>query len=232
MLHAMMEFTVSLLVKRPSAKRQPVPAAELRRRLLALNKPDQPHPLVEGQDCDLEIKWSHEDARRSRFAMSRQASATHLRFLVDEQRHELRMHQMDSGSNFFVGLEGRLPRLQGSAGFGAGPPGEFLTKEIGQVAQRAGWSARPVLWWFQATHSGFRFLQAITPAPLQRWPARRFWGLLYPLSFFLGIAYLAAISWPPDWHDWWLIAGISAAWWSVWGFLVWMLCGFPAFWRR
>jgi hypothetical protein len=231
MLHAMMEFTVSLLVKRPS-KRQPVPGAELRQRLLALNKPDQAHPLVEGQDCDLEIKWSYEDTRRSRFAISRQASATHLRFLLDEPRHELRMHQVDSGSSFFVGLEGWLPRLQGSAGFGAGPPGEFLTKEISQVANRSGWAVRPVLWWFQATHAGFRFLQAITPAPLRRWPARRFWGLLYPLSFFLGIAYLVFIMGGLDWRNGLILAGVSAAWWGTWGFLVWMLLGFPAFWRR
>ena len=88
MLHAMMEFTVSLLVKRPS-KRQPVPGAELRQRLLALNQPDQAHPLIEGQDCDLEIKWFYEDTRRSHFAISRQASATHLRFLLDEQRLRL-----------------------------------------------------------------------------------------------------------------------------------------------
>jgi hypothetical protein len=231
MLHAMMEFSVALLVKRP-ANRKPVALEELRRRLLALDKADLPHPLVEGEDCDLEMKWSYEDTRRGRFALSRQASSSHLRFLLDEQRRELRMHQTDSGSSFFVGLQGWLPRLQGSAGFGAGPPGQALTQEIEQIAKRSGWTVRPMLWWFQTTHSGTRFLQAMTPAPLRLWPARRFWGILYPLSFFLGIGYLAVIIWPFDWHNLLLIIGISAAWWAVWGFLIWAICGFPAFWRR
>jgi len=230
MLHAMMEFTVSLLVKRP-AHRRPVSAGELRQRLLALNGADLPYPLVEGRDCDLEMEWSYEDTRRSRFAISWEASSTRLRFLLDEQRHELRMHQVDSGSRFFVGLQGWLPRLQGAAGFGAGPPGESLTKEISRVAQRGGWTVRPVLWWFQATHSGARFLRTITPAPLRNWPARRFWGWLYPLSFFGGLAYLVVIMGGLDWRNGLILAGVSAGWWGIWGFLVWMLLGFPAFWR-
>ena len=60
MVYAMMEFTVTLL-QRPPANRKPVAGDELRRRLLALNKPDRPHPLVVGQDCDLEMRWEHED---------------------------------------------------------------------------------------------------------------------------------------------------------------------------
>jgi hypothetical protein len=232
MVHAMMEFTVTLLVKRPSARRQPVDKDELRRRLLALNQSGQVHSLTEGQDCDLEMKWAYEDTRRSRLAVSRQAGSSHVRFLLDEQRHELRMHQVDSGSSYFVGLQGWLPRIHGSAGIGAGPPGEFLTKEISQVANRAGWTVRPVLWWFQATHSGYRFLQALTPAPLHRWSARRFWGWLYPLSFFGGLGYLAAIIWPPDGRNLLIMAGVAAMWWGIWGFLIWMLRGFPAFWRR
>ena len=149
---------------------------ELRRRLLALNAPDYSHPLDVGQDCDLEIRWQHKDFRRSRFALSRHSSSSHVRFLLDEQRHELRMNQVDSGSGFFLGLEGWLPRLQGYASMSAGPPGQRLTKDISHMAYRSGWTVRPVLWWFQATHSGSRWLQALTPAPLRRWPARRFWG--------------------------------------------------------
>ena len=70
MVYAMMEFTVTLL-QRPPANRKPVAGDELRRRLLALHKPDHPHPLVVGQDCDLEMRWQHGDSRRSRFALSR-----------------------------------------------------------------------------------------------------------------------------------------------------------------
>jgi hypothetical protein len=145
MVYAMMEFTVTLL-QRPPANRKPVAGAELRRRLLALNEPDHPHPLVVGQDCDLEMRWEHADFRRSRFALSRHSSSSHLRFLLDERRYELRMNQVDSGSGFFLGLEGWLPRLQGYASLSAGPPGQMLTKDISQMTYRSGWTVRPVLW--------------------------------------------------------------------------------------
>jgi hypothetical protein len=144
MVYAMMEFTVTLL-QRPPANRKPVAGAELRRRLLALNKPDHPHPLVVGQDCDLEMRWEHADVRRSRFAVSRHSSSSHVRFLLDEQRHELRMNQVDSGSGYFLGLEGWLPRLQGYASLSAGPPSPMLTKDISQMTYRSGWTVRPVM---------------------------------------------------------------------------------------
>ena len=185
-----------------------------------------------GQDCDLEIRWEHEDFQRGRFALSRHSSSSHLRFLLDEQRHELRMNQVDSGSNFFLGLEGWLPRLQGYASFSAGPPGEMLTKDISHMAYRSGWTVRPVIWWFQATHSGFRMLRALTPTPLRRWTARQLWGVLYPLSYALSVGYLVAIVGRLDRHTLLMLIGISASWWGVWGFLAWALCGFPAFWRR
>ena len=75
-------------------------------------------------------------------------------------------------------------------------------------------------------------LQVLTPAPLRRWPARQFWGGLYPLSYCLGIGYLVAIIGPLDRHTLLVLIGVSAIWWGVWGFLVWALGGFPAFWRR
>jgi hypothetical protein len=231
MVYAMMEFTVTLL-QRPPANRKPVAGDELRRRLLALNKPDHSHPLVVGQDCDLEMRWQHEDSRRSRFALSRHSSSSHMRFLLDEQRHELRMHQVDSGSGFFLGLEGWLPRLQGYASMSAGPPDQMLTRDISHLAYRCGWTVRPVLWWFQATHSGSRALQALTPTALRRWSTRRFWGVLYPLSYFLGIGYLVAIVGPLDRHTLLVLIGVSAGWWGVWGLLAWALSGFPAFWQR
>jgi hypothetical protein len=231
MLYAMMEFTVTLLL-RPPANRKPVAGTELRRRLLALNKLDQPHPLAVGQDCDLEIRWRHENVQYSRFALSRHANSSHIRFLLDEQRHELRMNQVDRGWSFFLGLDGWLPYLSGYASLGAGPPGQFLTKDISHMAYRCGWKVRPVLWWFQATHSGARVLQALTPTPLRCWSARRFWGGLYPLSYFLGIGYLVVITGTPDRHALFILIGVSAGWWGLWGFLVWVLRGFPAFWRR
>jgi hypothetical protein len=44
--------------------------------------------------------------------------------------------------------------------------------------------------------------------------------------------YLVAMIGPLDRRNLLLLLGISAAWWGIWGFLVWMLTGFPAFWRR
>jgi hypothetical protein len=67
---------------------------------------------------------------------------------------------------------------------------------------------------------------------MRRWPARRFWGILYPLSYLLGMGYLVMVIGSLERQDWLLVAGISAAWWGVWGFLAWMLCGFPIFWPR
>jgi hypothetical protein len=46
------------------------------------------------------------------------------------------------------------------------------------------------------------------------------------------MGYLVVIMGGLDWHNGLILAGVSAGWWGVWGFLVWMLRGFPAFWRR
>ena len=128
-------------------------------------------------------------------------------------------------------MAGWLPRLQASASAQSGPPGAAQQKEISQIANRCGWTVQPVIWWFQATHRGFQTLEALTPKPLRGWSARRFWGSLYPLSFLLAIAYLIAITGGFAWDDLWLMVLVSAGWWGIWGFLVWMLLGFPAFWH-
>jgi hypothetical protein len=232
MVHAMMEFTISLLAQRPQSNRKPIAADELRERLLALNERDQPYRLVEGKDCDLEIRWEMGEApHSSRFAIAKGGALYHLRFLLDEQRHELRVNQVNRSYSFFLGLVGWLPRIGGYFSFQAGPPGQAMTEEISQIAKRNGWRLRPVLWWFQATHRGYHFLERLTPVPLRRWPAQRFWGILYPLSYTLGVGYLAALISPLDWHNLLMLLGISAIWWGIWGFLVWVLCGFPAFWQ-
>jgi hypothetical protein len=73
MIHAMMEFTVSLLVQRPPANRKPITADELRQRLLVVNEADQPYPLVEGKDCDLEIYWELGEFPSQPFAIAKAA---------------------------------------------------------------------------------------------------------------------------------------------------------------
>jgi hypothetical protein len=232
MLQAMMEFTVSLLVQGPQVKRKPIPAARLRQRLLAVNEGDQPDQLVGGKDCDLEICWERKEVpQHGRLAIAKAASGGCLRLLLDEQRHEVRMNQVARSYYFFFGLVGWLPRFRGYAGVESGPPGHPMTKKLSLIANRGGWSVRPVLWWFQATYGGYQLLQTLTPKPMRRWPARRFWGILYPLSYLLSMGYLVMVI-GFERRDWLLLAGISLVWWGVWGFLVWMLCGFPAFWRR
>jgi hypothetical protein len=162
---------------------------------------------------------------------SKGASRNHIRLLLDEHRHDLRMNQVSRSYSFFLGLVGWLPRLGGYASAQSGPPGGLMTEEISRVANHYGWNVRPVLWWFQATHRGYRFLERLTPPPLRRWPSRRLWGLLYPLSYFIGVGYLVLIAGGLDWHNWLLLVGVSAGWWGIWGLLVWAMLGFPTFWR-
>lgn len=230
MLQAMIEFTVSLLVQRPQAKRSPVPAKELERRLLAESQDAPSYRLVEGKDCDLEIVWAPVEttaAEGTLFANS--ASRSHIRLLFDETRHDLRVNQVSRSYFFLVGMAGWLPRLRAYASAQSGPPDAAMTDEISRIANRCGWSVRPVIWWFQATHRGFHFLETLSPKPLRDWSARRTWGILYPLSFLLMIAYLIAITGGFAWDDLAVIAIVTVGWWGIWGFLVWMLLGFPAF---
>jgi hypothetical protein len=233
MVHAMMEFTISLLVQRPQDLREPIQVDRLRERLLAVNETGQPHPITAGKDCDLEVEWELEKAPLpGRLTVSRAASRSHLRLLLDERRHQVRMNQADHSYYLFFGFAGWLPRITAYAGIQSGPPGGQIIEQPSRISTRSGWSVRPVLWWFQATYSGYRLLEILTPAPFRHWSARRFWGIRYPVSFFLGIGYLAAIIGSLESKELVLLAGISAIWWGVWGLLVWMLCGFPAFWRR
>jgi len=233
MVHAMMEFTVSLLVQRPPAGRKPVGGAELRQRLLAAQQPGNYRPLVEGKDCDLEMSWESSAAPPSgRFAIAKGATRYRIRFLLDEPRHELRMNQVSRSYGLFLGWDGWLPRLSGYASAQAGPPGQFSVREISRSANRCGWYVRPVLWWFQATYSGYHLLETLTPPPLRRWPARRYWGILYPLSYMLAVGYLMLIIGQPSARNLLIVFAVSFLWWGIWAALAWALCGFPAFWRR
>lgn len=233
MLHAMMEFTVSLLVKRPETKRNPIPARQLMERLLEENRNTQAYKLEKGEDSHLEIAWEAGELPRQRQrAISRGSSRSHIRLLFDESRAELRINLVAYSYFFFIGMAGWLPRVTGYASAVSGPPDAVMTSEISRIANRYGWSVRPVLWWFQATHRGFHFLEALTPPPLRRWPARRFWGILYPLSYFVGMIYLVWIAGGLDRNGIILVGGVSAAWWGLWGLLVWALTGFPVFRRK
>jgi len=233
MVYAMMEFTASLLIVRPHRKQAPVPAEDLLNRLMALNDAHPSIPLTDGIDCDLQMVWEMEDSHSPRrYTLWRSGGSGHLRFLLDGTRHELRMNQVTRSYNFFIGILGWIPRLEFYFGFQAGPPEDSMTKDVRQAALRSGWSVRPVIWWFQATRRGYRFLERLTPPSLRRLPARRFWGILYPLSYLLAMVYLAAILSPLDRSQVLMFLSITAIWWGIWGLLIWMLLGFPPFWQR
>lgn len=233
MIHAMMEFTLSLLVRRPRQARKPASADVLRRRLLALNTPDRPYPLAAGEDCDLEIVWRSDTPMASgRLVIAKGSTVSRVRLLFDEQRHELRINQVSRSSYLFVGLQRWLPSVKAGLSAHAGPAAQSITGEIEEVAQRSGWSVRPVVLWFQATRSGLQVLQSLTPALLRTWPASRSWGLVYVLSFALGVGYVVMLVGPLEPHDLLVVLGVVGGWWGIWGFLTWMLLGFPPWWNR
>lgn len=212
MVHAMMEFTASLLVKPPPANRKPVGAIELRWRLLQLNENNHPYKLIESHDSDLELHWDVVKASwQARFAKVKLTTLYRARILLDESRHELRFHEYLRTASFFLGFAGWQPHFNAYIGFQAGyvsgtwagraygllpgfPPriGQVYNFQVSTdeakaditgVANDSGWTFRPVLWWFQATHRGYRLLQALTLAPFRHVPARRFWGIIYPVSY-------------------------------------------------
>ncbi len=231
MVHAMLEFTVSLLAEEPALKRRPIPAAELKKRLLEEGTPDGTYPLLPGRDCDLEISWETDIPPRTGRRVTGGRTEGHLRLLLDETRHELRLNLVTRAHVTFAGLGPWRFRTGFFTSFQSGPPTPFLTREIRRIARHGGWRMRPVIWGFQATHLGARRLEKLTPPPLRRLPARRVWGFLYPLGYILGMGYLVFAVGGLDRPGWLLLAGISAAWWGIWGFVTWMLLGFPRFWR-
>lgn len=260
MVHAMVMFTAALLLKRPRPRHQPLTAAELGERLLALNQdPGLPAKLAPGRDCDFTLDCQPVDASWNElFAKVKLTTHYRARLLLDEAAGEARWNELLRGSNFFLGFDGWVPRFQMSIwcfmgitsitwtgrayGLTQGfPPrigkvAEFrldtaaTRKKVGEVVARAGWTFRPVIWWFEATRGGVRLLRALLPGPLWRASPRRFWGVVYPVSYFLAIgALLGAAGTAKDWsaHNLGIIALFSAFWWGIWGFVAWIFSGFP-----
>ncbi len=238
MIHAMLECTATLLWKRPRTWRNPLDGAGLRERLLALNESNRPYRLVAAKDCDLELHWDVVEASwYELFAKVKLTTKYRARMLFDESRHELRWNEYLRTSNFFLGFDGWRPCFSWSIRVQSGyinviwrgraygilsgfPPRigrvyDFsldtvqAKKEISGVANRSGWTFRPVIWWFQATRRGHRVLQALVPAPLKQWSPRRFWGIAYPVSYVVAVGYLSAITGAWDWRNLTVVLGIS-----------------------
>jgi hypothetical protein len=61
----------------------------------------------------------------------------------------------------------------------------------------------------------------LVPEPIRLLSRRQFWGIVYPASYVLAIAALARAGGAMTAGTVLLIIGISAAWWGLWGLLVW-----------
>ena len=235
MVHAMVQLTVSLLAQRPSHRRKPLTADALRAKLAALASIDTSYTLREGEDCDIEfIRTDTANATEPRLR-ARWSTTVTLRLLLDDARHDVRIGEASRSAGYTIGLAGWLPRLWAYAGYHAGPPGRSpLTDAISKAVLAGGWSYRPVIFPYQATYRGAAFMQWLTPAPLRQTRAVTLWGILYPLSYWLGMGWLIALGGSEMYtaHNLIILALISAVWWGIWAFLAWALCGFPRFWLR
>ncbi len=234
MVFAMLEFTVSLLAKRPAHRRKPLDAAALRAKLAA-TAASRADTLRVGQACDFEFIWADSDTIDAPRLRARRSSTVRLRLLLDAERHEVRAGETAQSSGYLVGLVGWLPRLRAYAGYSANPPGASpLLDDLRTTVLAAGWTYRPVVLPFLATYGGTALVRRFTPVPLRRTSPGLLWGILYPLSYWLGIGWFLALGGPALWtaRTLWLLALVSGAWWGVWGLLAWAICGFPRFWRR
>lgn len=218
MVFAMMEFTAALLVK-PSRRSSRTGAAELKRRLLALNGEERPYRVVEGKTSDLELAWDVVDASwYELFAKVKLTTRYRARMLLDEERREVRWYESLRSSNFFLGFEGWKARFNFSFYYRSGylnvlwsglaygilpgfPPRigkvyEFhldtvrVKEEITPVIRRAGWTFRPVVFPLKMSRRWMDLSRALTPGWWRRIPERRRWGTLYVGSFLLFYAYV------------------------------------------
>jgi hypothetical protein len=247
MVYAMMEQMAALLAKPPHRGAAPVDAAELRRRLLALNDPGKPYRLVEGTVAHFELRWTIVDESwASRFSNVKLTTGYYARVLLDEARHEARWFEVLRSGNLFLGFDGWIPRFnfgfwiqsgyisghwRGTAygvrpGFparlGASQPYSVnvdqVKRDIRAAVTRSGWTFRPTVFWFQTKRATVALTGALTPGFMKTWSPRRFWGIVYPASF------AAAVGW-----IWWVGGGgrktlvgvlaFSAFWWAIWGFI-------------
>jgi hypothetical protein len=102
---------------------------------------------------------------------------------------------------------------------------------VEQVTE-SGWTFRPVTLPLYTSPRWLAFTEWIVPSALSRVPRRRLWGLLYPASFVLLIAFLVAPLEKLGLRDFALIALVSIAWWGIWGLIAWLLARPPRMRRR
>jgi hypothetical protein len=192
------------------------------------------------------------DAWRARFDLWKLSTRYGARLLLDDLRREVRWYEWIRSGAFFLGLDGSRPRFMRSLFFQAGylkvhawtgaavglsggwPPRieqiDDFAVDVGALRARvvstideAGWSLRPTHLWFQTRPASFRLARAVLPAWVRLQPLRRFWGIVYPASYVLAVGYLLWAAGGFQLQNVWIVAGITAAWWGVWGGLTWLL---------
>lgn len=266
MLVAMMEFTTSILTRRPRRSKTPVTRTELERRLLELSIESSPVKITPAAGGGLEIRdYVLADEWRERFKRVAFSVVYRARIGLDERRHELRWYESVRSRSLYLGFDGWIPRIQGGYWYQGGlvdmvgktqvyafepgfPPRLSQTldvdmntvqlkREVSDVVTQAGWHFKPVTLPFLASGRWIALSRRIIPPPIARLPGRLFWGMLYPASYAVLVVYLMGLAWvddPASWnrHNLLIVLLVSAGWWGVWGFLAWMLCGFPGVRRR
>ncbi len=252
MVYAMMLLVMSYFATSPRRKKPPPSsAAEFKARLLALNGPERPFNLEPATNRDFNLKWRVVDAKwYELFARVWLNNHYTVRLLLDEGRHVLRMHESLRSTYFFVGIVGWRLRIQFGLTYYAGlvqgryrgkawgltrlfPPkvGEVYdfdldTPAVKQLIYRAalesGWGVKPVIWWFEASRWGKGIGRLLIPPLLNRWPPKKLWGVLYPVSYvatMVWIAFVAGIE-ITDWRNIGIMAVVSAIWWGATGLIV------------
>jgi hypothetical protein len=218
MVFAMVQFTSVLMVKRPGRGIEPVSATELRDRLLALNKKKLPYKVLDSLDCDLELQGDSPDQKVN----------YHAWLMLDDARKEVRGSESMSGRQRVLGMGASTY----SAAYGVQKGYLGIDSAVSKAVTEAGWTYRPVMFRFQTTHQGARRVESLTPGMLRSWTPLRFWGAIYALTFFGGLAALAVALWPMSAQYWLMMLLISAIWWAMWGLIAWLGLGLPRFWIK
>ncbi len=225
MVMAMLPFTLSVVARPHPPRRMPLSLGKARGTLLALNGPGCPFRLTELSDNHLRLDWDVVDASwYELFARVKETIVYRGRLFLHEAGHEVCYHETLRWSNLFIGFQGLRPRFNWAFRYQSGvlrvvwsglaygikegfPPqiGEvcrvdldtvWTKRELEAAANRAGWTFRPVIWWFEATPGGVAWIEKLTPPFMRRWSRRWFWGALY-VGLWAVIVALLLVTIPP-----------------------------------
>lgn len=219
MVVAMMEFTVSLLARRPSRRAVRIDAGELERRLLTHVFETMPVRITRAAGGGLQIRdYVLGDDWRADFQRAMFSDTYRARMVLDTRRHELRWYESVTTRTLFLGFDGWIPRFRGHIAYSGGqvdlvgtvrayafnpgmprrigPDLTFgmntvqLKREVSALLHDAGWSFKPVTLPFFATGRWLTFSERVLPAWIKQVSAGWFWGTVYVGSYVAVVCYL------------------------------------------